>query len=79
MEFSTFASLAHIPVLLLPVGPIPRSTYNKWATHVRKFNEIRLSDVQGDGRGEPRTLSKHSPASSIPINIAFQIGSFPNL
>lgn len=45
MDFFPFASLAHLRVLLLPVGNISRATYDKWATEIRTFENMRLSDI----------------------------------
>lgn len=47
-----FASLAHIRILLLPVGNIQRTSYEKWAEEVKEFEEIRLSDVPADSRDD---------------------------
>ena len=47
-----FASLAHINVLLLPVGAIQRATFDKLASEISQFVEIRLSDVPADSRDD---------------------------
>ncbi len=54
MDCSTFAALAQIQILLLPIGSISRTTFDLWARTIRTFNEIRLSDVQGDSKDDTR-------------------------
>ncbi|OCB84083.1 hypothetical protein A7U60_g8755 [Sanghuangporus baumii] len=49
---NAFASLAHIRVLLLPVGNVQRPTFERWAEEFREFEEIRLSDVPADSRDD---------------------------
>lgn len=50
MEASPFASLAQIRVLLVPVGNIRRSAFEKYAGLVRSFENIRLGDIPPDPR-----------------------------
>lgn len=45
MEVNTFASLAHIQILLLPVGATPQASFEKYAADVRSFETIRLGDI----------------------------------
>ncbi|OBZ75569.1 hypothetical protein A0H81_04218 [Grifola frondosa] len=45
MEPFAFASLAHVQILLLPVGNIRRATFDKWASDIRSFDSIRLGDI----------------------------------
>ena len=52
MELRACGSLAQIQILLIPVGPIHRSTYDKWAAEIRAFEEIRLGDIPTDSRDE---------------------------
>lgn len=52
MSSFAFASLAHIRILLIPVGPIPRDVFDAHATEIRTFDSIRLGDVPGDVKGE---------------------------
>ena len=44
-------SLARISVLLVPVGDISRSTWDKWTSQIRRFTELRLNDVPGTSGG----------------------------
>ncbi|KAF8136381.1 transport protein Trs120 or TRAPPC9 TRAPP II complex subunit-domain-containing protein [Boletus edulis] len=70
-----FASLAHVQILLLPVGQIPRATFDAYAAEIRTFESIRLGDIPGDAKDERArfmpsplfpshpTLPAHSPLS----------------
>jgi len=54
MDVHAFASLAHIRVLLVPVGAIVRSSFDAYAAEIRSFENIRLSDIPAetkDGKG----------------------------
>ncbi|KAF8759071.1 hypothetical protein RHS01_02413 [Rhizoctonia solani] len=63
MEAAPFATLGHVRVLLVPVGPIRKPTFDKWAALIRSFENIRLDDIpliQGKSevtRFMPSTLS----------------------
>lgn len=57
-----FASLAHVRILLLPVGQIPRATFDAYAAEIRSFESIRLGDIPGDARDERGAL-RHGPMS----------------
>lgn len=48
MDPMTFASLAQIRILLLPVGSIKRPSFEKWASEIRSFENIRLGDIPAD-------------------------------
>lgn len=52
MSSYAFASLAHIRILLVPVGAIPRDSFEAFATEVRAFDAIRLGDIPADLKGE---------------------------
>ena len=60
METSPFASLAQIRILLIPVGPIRRSAFEKYAGLVRSFAHIRLGDIPPDPRED-----KSAPARDL--------------
>jgi len=53
MDIHAFASLAQIRVLLIPVGSIPPATFEKYASEIRSFETIALSDLpeNKDDRG----------------------------
>ncbi len=48
MDPLDFASLAHIRILLLPVGNIKRTAFDTWAAEIRTFDSIRLGDIPAD-------------------------------
>lgn len=52
MDSHAFASLAHLRILLVPVGSIQQSVFEKYAAEIRSFDEIRLSDIPADTKDE---------------------------
>ena len=64
MEY-VFASLARIRILILPVGNIERPSFEKWASEIKEFEEIKLSDIPADSRDD-RGISVSDPASTPP-------------
>ncbi|KAH7914700.1 TRAPP II complex [Hygrophoropsis aurantiaca] len=70
MSSHAFASLAHIRILLVPVGSIPRNTFEKFAAEIRAFDSIRLGDIPADTKDE-RARFMPSPLSSGYIHISF--------
>lgn len=52
MENHAFASLAHIRILLVPVGPIPRPVFEKYAAEIRTFEQIRLAELTTTNKDE---------------------------
>lgn len=52
MDTHAFASLAHVRILLMPVGAIPQSTFEKYAAEIRTFESIRLGDIPADQKDE---------------------------
>ena len=52
MESFAYGSLAQIRVLLLPVGNIRRSTFERWAQDIRSIDTIRLGDITSDVKDE---------------------------
>jgi len=52
MDSHAFASLAHVRILLLPVGSIRHSTFEKFAAEIRAFDDIRLGDIPADHKDE---------------------------
>lgn len=55
MDTHAFASLAHVRILLVPVGTIPTSTFNTYAAEIRSFDSIRLGDIPADSKDERGT------------------------
>lgn len=52
MDNHAFASLAHVRILLLPVGSVPQATFERYAAEIRSFDAIRLGDIPADAKGE---------------------------
>ncbi|KAG2144925.1 TRAPP II complex [Suillus cothurnatus] len=63
MNSHAFAALAHIQILVLPVGPIPRATFEKYAAEIRTFDSIRLGDIP-TGMKDERARFMPNPLSS---------------
>ncbi|KAH7889670.1 TRAPP II complex [Phlebopus sp. FC_14] len=76
MASCAFASLVHVRVLLLPVGPIPRATFEAYASEIRAFDSIRLGDIPADAKGE-RARFMPNPLSSGHLHLSFS--SHPSL
>ena len=55
MDTHAFASLAHIRILLLPVGTISQSSFENYAAEIRSFETLRLGDIPSDGKDERGT------------------------
>lgn len=52
MDTHAFASLAHVRILLVPVGSIPPSSFEKYAVEIRSFESVRLGDIPADHKDE---------------------------
>ncbi|KIL69772.1 hypothetical protein M378DRAFT_190156 [Amanita muscaria Koide BX008] len=91
MDPFAFGSLAHFRILLVPVGAIPRITFERLATEIRSFESIRLGDIPSDAKDErvrfmPNSLSTGRillsfptlppPASHLPLSL-FRPSHFP--
>ncbi|KAG8217536.1 TRAPP II complex [Butyriboletus roseoflavus] len=70
MNSHAFASLAQVRILLLPVGQIPRATFDAYAAEIRTFESIRLGDIPGDAKDE-RAHFMPSPLSSGYLHLSF--------
>ena len=60
-----FVSLAHVRILLLPVGQIPRATFDTYAAEIRSFESIRLGDIPGDAKDERGALNRESMSHTL--------------
>jgi hypothetical protein len=65
MDTFAFASLAHFCILLVPVGAIPRTTYERLAAEIKSFESIRLKDILSDAKDERGGLS--TPHHNFPL------------
>ncbi|GJJ12127.1 hypothetical protein Clacol_006368 [Clathrus columnatus] len=52
MDFAPFASLCHIRILIVPVGNIKQTSYEKWSKTIQTFQTIRLEDITPNKRDE---------------------------
>lgn len=52
MDSFSFASLAQIKILLVPVGPIRRSAFEKRVAEIRSFDNIPLADITVEDKDE---------------------------
>ncbi|KAH8106969.1 TRAPP II complex [Cristinia sonorae] len=91
MDPLAFASLAHVRILLLPVGSIKRPSFEKWASEIRSFDTIRLGDIPADPSEEkarfmPSPLAtgylhlsypSHPPPTSMSSLQVFRPSDFP--
>ncbi|KAH9926207.1 TRAPP II complex [Fomitopsis serialis] len=71
MEPPAFASLAHVQILLLPVGSIRRSTFDRWASELRSIESIPLGDIPAESKDE-RARFMPSPLASGHIHLSYQ-------
>lgn len=69
--------LARIQILLVPIGNVSHTTWNKWTGLIRKFAEIKLSDVPGTSgansskSGKTRFLPPSFPSPRTHLHLAF--------
>ena len=52
MESFAYGSLAQIRVLLLPVGNIRRTTFERWMQELKEIDTVRLGDLTTDVKDE---------------------------
>ncbi|KZT67733.1 hypothetical protein DAEQUDRAFT_792472 [Daedalea quercina L-15889] len=71
MELPAFASLAHVRILLLPVGNIRRSTFDNWASEIRSIESIPLGDIPTESKDE-RARFMPNPLASGHIHLSYQ-------
>ncbi|TFK42560.1 transport protein particle complex subunit [Crucibulum laeve] len=70
MDTHAFASLAHVRILLVPVGSIPQSLFEKYAAEIRSFDSIRLGDIPADAKDEKARFMP-SPLSTGHLHLSF--------
>ncbi|KAF8964707.1 TRAPP II complex [Flammula alnicola] len=73
MDTHAFASLAHVRVLLIPVGLIRQTSFESYAAEIRSFETLRLGEIPADtkdGRARflPNPLSKGNLHISFPTH-----------
>lgn len=80
MDAHPFATLGHVRILLVPVGPIRKATFDKWTALIRSFEHIRLDDIPPDpreDRGEFRA-STLLFAILISLNVFQRVSCHPH-
>ncbi|EMD38404.1 hypothetical protein CERSUDRAFT_113560 [Gelatoporia subvermispora B] len=70
MEPLAFASLAHVRVLLLPVGNIRKPDFERWAGEIAGFESIRLGDIPSHSKDD-RARFMPNPLSSGFLHLSF--------
>lgn len=50
MDSHAFASLAHVRILLLPIGLIPQSLFETYASEIRTYTSLKLAEIPADTR-----------------------------
>ncbi|KAF8212193.1 TRAPP II complex [Mycena galopus ATCC 62051] len=70
MDTHSFASLAQVRILLVPVGTISQSTFNKYAAELRTFDAIRLGDIPADNKDE-RARFMPNPLATGYLHLSF--------
>ncbi|KAH9901034.1 TRAPP II complex [Cubamyces lactineus] len=71
MDPFTYASLAQIRILLLPVGNIRKATFERWAQDIRSIDSVRLGDITTDVKDErSRFMPNHQLASGY-LHLAY--------
>ncbi|KAJ7063346.1 TRAPP II complex [Mycena amicta] len=70
MDTHVFASLAQVRILLVAVGNIPQSAFNRYAAELRTFDAIRLGDIPADTRDEKARFMP-SPLSTGYLHLSF--------
>ena len=70
MDNYAVAALAHVRILLVPIGSISKRTFDQWAAEIRTIDTLRLSDIPPgtkDEKGEHH-LSKTERKSATMLN-----------
>ncbi|KIY72144.1 hypothetical protein CYLTODRAFT_434842 [Cylindrobasidium torrendii FP15055 ss-10] len=70
MDTHGFASLARVPILLVPVGSISHATFDKYVSEIRSLDSIRLGDIPVDKKHE-RARFMPNPLSTGHLHLSF--------
>ncbi|KAF8636691.1 hypothetical protein AX17_003496 [Amanita inopinata Kibby_2008] len=70
MDTFAFAALAHVRILLVPVGPIPQPVFERHASEIRSFETIRLGDIPANAKDE-RARFMPNPLSAGHLLLSF--------
>lgn len=58
MDTHPFASLAHVQILLIPVGLIPQASYDTFAQEIRSFETLKLGEIPADTKDDRGKFGK---------------------
>ncbi|KZV62838.1 hypothetical protein PENSPDRAFT_641660 [Peniophora sp. CONT] len=70
MDSYAVAALAHVRVLLVPIGSISKRTFDQWAAEIRTIDAIRLSDIP-PGTKDEKARFMPSPKSKGYIHLNY--------
>ncbi|KAF8163323.1 TRAPP II complex [Crassisporium funariophilum] len=71
MDTHAFASLAHVRILLIPVGLIPQSSFEDYAAEIRSFEFIRLGEIPADTKDGKAARFLPNPLSTGHLHLSF--------
>ncbi|KAF9075275.1 TRAPP II complex [Rhodocollybia butyracea] len=71
MDTHVFASLAQIRILLVPIGEIAQATFETYASEIRSFDALRLSDIAVEGNKDERARFQPKPLSAGHLHLNF--------
>ncbi|KAI0322235.1 TRAPP II complex [Amylostereum chailletii] len=70
MDRYAVAALAHVHILLVPVGSISPITFTQWASEIRTLETLRLSDIP-PGTKDEKARFMPSPKSKGHLHLSF--------
>ncbi|KAF9533009.1 TRAPP II complex [Crepidotus variabilis] len=71
MDTHSFASLAHVRILLLPVGLIPQSLFESYASEIRTYTSLKLAEIPADTRDGKAARFLPNPMSTGYLHLSF--------
>jgi len=77
MDHFAFASLAQIKILLVPVGSIKKSLFDKRAAEIRSFDSIPMGDIAVGDKDQRGLQRAFVPRGTRSHPIYFQLVFFP--
>ncbi|KAG7092479.1 hypothetical protein E1B28_008831 [Marasmius oreades] len=70
MDTHVFASLAQVRILLVPIGPISSTLFEKHASEIRSFDSIRLGDIP-EANNDERARFTPKPLSMGHLHLSY--------
>jgi hypothetical protein len=74
METNAFASLAHLKIIIIPVGSISKPIFDKWLAVIRTFESIPLVDIP-PARYDDRSELLRSRSIALLIHFILKLDS----